>query len=265
MIVSGACTSHAQTARTRHTFGCMLADDEAEQFLSTSTGQQAFATGNEPIIASSGDREFDYALAQTLSRLTDTFRVLPGFAYYDDFEQPNALASSVVRMANADGTVLFGRRFLKKLLASPEHPDVAVAAVCAHEFGHILQYKLNLRPIILAGQSTTKRLELHADYLAGYYAGSLKLKKQPIRRQYLPLSNIHPAIGALTVPSTTGPPMSVRLQSFAASRLLIASDAISRTLFRSASITSRCFNRSACVGVAAAGAHVRAATSSDQC
>ena len=80
-----ACTSHAQTARTRHTFGCMLADDEAEQFLSTSTGQQTFATGNEPIIASSGDREFDYALAQTLSRLTDTFRVLPGFAYYDDF------------------------------------------------------------------------------------------------------------------------------------------------------------------------------------
>ena len=173
---STACTSHAQTARTRHTFGCMLADDEAEQFLSTSTGQQTFATGNEPIIASSGDREFDYALAQTLSRLTDTFRVLPGFAYYDDFEQPNAYATSVVRMAKADGTVLFGQRKLKQLLAWPEHPDVAVTAVCAHEFGHILQYKLNLKPIILAGQRTTKRLELHADYLAGYYAGFLKLK-----------------------------------------------------------------------------------------
>ena len=172
-----ACTSHAQTASTRHTFGCMLADDEAEQFLSTSTGQQTFATGNEPIIASSGDREFDYALAQTLSRLADTFRVLPGFAYYDDFGQPNAHASRVVRMANADGTVLFGQRFLKKLLAWPEHPDVAVTAVCAHEFGHILQFKLNLRPIILAGQRTMKRLELHADYLAGYYAGFLKLKK----------------------------------------------------------------------------------------
>ena len=37
-------------------------------------------------------------------------------------------------------------------------------------------FKLNLRPIILAGQRTTKRLELHADYLAGYYAGFLKLK-----------------------------------------------------------------------------------------
>jgi hypothetical protein len=106
----------------------MLADDEAEQFLATSTGHQTFATGNEPIIASSGDREFDYALAQTLSRITDTFRILPGFAYYDDFGVPNALATSVVRMARADGTVLFGQRYLKKLLAWPEHPDVAVTA-----------------------------------------------------------------------------------------------------------------------------------------
>jgi hypothetical protein len=155
----------------------MLADDEAEQFLATSTGHQTFATGNEPIIASSGDREFDYALAQTLSRITDTFRILPGFAYYDDFGVPNALATSVVRMARADGTVLFGQRYLKKLLAWPEHPDVAVTAVCAHEFGHILQYKLNLKPTILAGQRTSKKLELNADYLAGYYAGALKLKK----------------------------------------------------------------------------------------
>jgi hypothetical protein len=177
VLSSITCTCWAQAAKTRRTFGCMLADDEAEQFLATSTGQQTFATGNEPIIASSGDREFDYALAQALSRITDTFRVLPGFAYYDDFDVPNALATGIVRMARADGTVLFGQRYLKRLLAWPEHPDVAVTAVCAHEFGHILQYKFKLKPIILAGQRTVKRLELHADYLAGYYAGALKLKR----------------------------------------------------------------------------------------
>jgi hypothetical protein len=155
----------------------MLADDEAEQFLTTSTPQQTFFTGNEPIIASSGDREFDYALAQTLSRITDTFQVLPGFAYFDDFDRPNAYATSRARMARADGTVLFGQRLLKKLLVLPEHPDISVTAVCAHEFGHILQDKLGLRPVILARQATVKRLELHADYLAGYYAGALKLKR----------------------------------------------------------------------------------------
>ena len=155
----------------------MLADDEAEQFFSTSTEQQTFKTGNEPIIASSGDREFDYALAQTLSRLADTFRVLPGFAYYDDFGQPNAYASRVVRMANADGTVLFGQRLRKKLLAWPEHPDVAVTAVCAHEFGHILQFKLNLRPIILAGQRTVKTARTACRLFGRVLCRVLKLKK----------------------------------------------------------------------------------------
>jgi hypothetical protein len=172
-----ACTCMANTARPRHSFGCVLAADEVDQFLQRSTGQQMYRTGKEQIVASSGDREFDYALAQTLSRITDTFNVLPGFAYYDDFDGPNAFATTAVRMARADGTVLFGQRYLKRALALPEHPDVAVTAICAHEFGHILQYKLNLRDKILAGQPTVKRMELHADYLAGYYAGALKLKR----------------------------------------------------------------------------------------
>ena len=174
---SVSCSCHAQPARIRHTVGCLLADDEAERFLATSTGRQSFGTGNEPIIASSGDREFDYALAQTLSRITDTFRVLPGFAFFDDSGTPNAYATTAVRMGRADGTVLFGKHYLKAALAQPEHPDVAVAAICAHEFGHILQYKLNLKRVLLAGQTTVKRIELHADYLAGYFAGTRKSQK----------------------------------------------------------------------------------------
>jgi hypothetical protein len=151
----------------------MLTDDEAEQFLATNTGEKTFL--GKPVIEHSGDRELDYALAQTLSQVSDTLGVLPGFAYFDDSDHPNAYATDRMLMAKPDGTVLFERGLLKTLLARPEHPDVAVTAVCAHEFGHILQYKLGLRPIILAGQTTRKRLELHADYLAGYYAGALKL------------------------------------------------------------------------------------------
>jgi hypothetical protein len=173
--VAEPCRAHAATAG--HTFGCMLPDDEAERLLATSTAQQTFASGNEPIVASSGDKAFDYALAQTLSRITDIFGVLPGFAYYDDRDRPNAYATSKVQMAKADGAVLFGRRYLRTALGQPEHPDVAVTAICAHEFGHILQYKLRLQLVILAGQQSVKRLELHADYLAGYYAGRRKLAK----------------------------------------------------------------------------------------
>ena len=166
-VVGGllACTCRAQAAKL--TSGCILADHEVERFF---TERRAFSVDNDPIVTRSGDREFDFALAQTLSPLSDTFQVLPGFAYFNDSDSPNAYASPVVRMARTDGTVFFGQRFLKKLLALPEQPDVAVTAVCAHEFGHILQFKLNL-------SLTDKRLELHADYLAGYYAGVLKLKR----------------------------------------------------------------------------------------
>jgi hypothetical protein len=169
---SAKSTCAAQTATIRRTVGCMLDDDEAEHFLATSTAQQLYITGNEPTVASSGDREFDYALAQALSRIADVLQVLPEFAYYDDFDQPNALATSRRRMARTDGAVLFGQRLLKRMLAWPEQPDVAVTAVCAHEFGHILQYKRGIAAILKA-----KRIELHADYLAGFYAGIRKLQK----------------------------------------------------------------------------------------
>src|SRR4051812_45967193 len=84
IIWGGAtCPTYPAAAQNLRSGGCMLDDDEADLLLAKSTKPQA-VHGNETIIATSGDRHFDYALAQTLSRLTDTFRVLPGFAYYDD-------------------------------------------------------------------------------------------------------------------------------------------------------------------------------------
>jgi predicted metalloprotease len=116
-------------------------------------------------------------LAHTLARLTGLFNVLPGFAYFDDHDGENAYASPAVRMAKADGTVLFGNRLLQRMMSGTDHPDVAVTAVCAHEYGHILQFKRGLVAPLRAGQRTVKRVELHADYLAGYYAGRRKLDK----------------------------------------------------------------------------------------
>jgi predicted metalloprotease len=83
-----------------------------------------------------------------------------------------------VRLQRADGTVIFGQRLLARLMRQTEAPDACVAAVCAHEFGHILQYKTGLAQVLRAGQPTVKRLELHADYMAGYFAGSRKRARQ---------------------------------------------------------------------------------------
>jgi hypothetical protein len=101
----------------------MLSRLDADRILRTATEQRLYATGREPMVMSSGDKTFDAALAMTLSRISDELQVLPGFAYYDDSEGENAYATDVVRLKNADGTVLFGTRYLKRLLSLPENPD----------------------------------------------------------------------------------------------------------------------------------------------
>ena len=104
-----------------------------------------FGPGDSPTIVNSGDRELDYALAQTLSRLTDTWNVLPGFAYFDDSAAPNAFATSRATSRRAATARCFlAAACSMSCLKMREHPDVVVSAVCAHEFGHIAQYKYGL-------------------------------------------------------------------------------------------------------------------------
>jgi hypothetical protein len=167
------CPAHAGPKSER--FGCELADDEFP--LALTQDQRVFGPTGKPSIVESGDRDLDYAMAQTLSLLTDTWNVLPGFAYYDDSAAPNALATPKRWLSRPDGSVIFGRNLLAHLLKAREHPDALVSAVVAHELGHIAQFKYNLKAPLLAGQRTLKRLELHADFLAGYFAGVRKLER----------------------------------------------------------------------------------------
>lgn len=158
--------------------GCIVSGTRAEALLSRSSPRQFYVTGREPLISSSGDRQFDFALAQTLSRLSDMLDILPGFAFYDG---GNAYATRVRRedgpvVSRAHGTVVFGKQLLRRTFSEVESPEAAVAAICAHEFGHILQFKLNIPDELLRGQPTVKRVELHADFIAGYFAGARKLE-----------------------------------------------------------------------------------------
>jgi hypothetical protein len=178
--------------------GCVISSDQAARFLARDH-PPGRSWRDDRIIRTSSDRAFDYALARTLSGLTDVFGVLPGFAYYDDGAAGNAYATEARRLGNPDGTVLFGRRFLDSVLAQGEHADVAVAAICAHEFGHIAQFKYNLLGPLLTGTRTIKRAELHADFLAGYYAGVRKRQKPgyPADAFAAGLSDLKPAMTAV--------------------------------------------------------------------
>lgn len=182
---SGLCSPQSSRQRHNPTYGCWLPHTETGQFFATASESRLYVTGDEPMIPQSGDREFDYALAQTLAKISDTFDVAPGFAYYDDYDVPNAYATDesrpisygANRYKGADGTVLFGKSLLQLCLEGNDHPELSVACICAHEFGHILQYKRGLAEQIGAGQKTRKRVELHADFLAGYFGGVRKLER----------------------------------------------------------------------------------------
>jgi hypothetical protein len=44
-------------------------------------------------------------------------------------------------------------------------------SICTHEFGHIVQYFSAYYTRLTSGYTTQKLVELHADFLSGYYIG----------------------------------------------------------------------------------------------
>jgi hypothetical protein len=132
-------------------------------------------TYQERIMPSTGDRTLDGQLSSELFRLSDVFEQRPGFGVIDDTDGPNAFATTDTLVPGTRGTVLFGRTLLLDELSGHEWGGVAVAGILAHEFGHILQfftdYGDRLRPL----DNTARPMELHADFLAGYYLGLKRL------------------------------------------------------------------------------------------
>jgi hypothetical protein len=176
LLFLGGFTCPCQAVQlSKNTQGCLLARNDLGEIKSRATNDPAPVNTDESVIWKSGDKLFDYALAHSLAKIAGAFEILPGFAYYDDGEHLNAYATPAKSLrSDSDGSVFFGLNFLKKLRALPESPEVAAVTVCAHEFGHIVQYKHSLIETVNAGQPTVKRCELQADYFAGYFTGLRK-------------------------------------------------------------------------------------------
>jgi hypothetical protein len=159
----------------RSPIGCCIApaDFGRVQVYNLPPGQQIkkYDARTDPIIGWSGrGKDFDEALGEVLVMLSQTFRVNPGFGFYDDSGSMNALATQVSRVEGTRDLVVFGRTMLNHLLSLPRDGESAVVAVCAHEFGHIYQYASVYYNRL---QNTLPRhcpcVELHADFLAGYF------------------------------------------------------------------------------------------------
>ena len=132
------------------------------------------------IAKSSGDAETDRFLGSALGRLSSTFKVSPGFAFFDDSKSENAVAIRETLLGNGPGTVLMGMKLFGRLMARTNDGGITVIAVCAHEFGHIYQmYAGYETPLNQLDTRTNRPHELHADFLAGYY---LALRKTEHRQ-----------------------------------------------------------------------------------
>jgi len=162
--------------------GCVIAGETADRLFARTPAEILNPDYFNHISMGSGDKALDFALAQTLSRITEAFHVLPGFVFYDDRDSANSFATPRLRFPKTDGTILLGTRFLKQILARPEDPEIALTAICAHEFAHVLQFKCGLLDALFAGEPTVRRCELHADFFASFCRQAEKANAELSRR-----------------------------------------------------------------------------------
>lgn len=137
-------------------------------------GLVAADSGAEDLVETSGDPTLDKYLGRALVRIATTFEVDPGFGFFDDSQAENAYATPETRITGTVGTVLMGSNLFQRVMSSFNDAGVAVLAVCAHEFGHIYQFGSGWDKTLGAMDRTAKPVELHADFMAGYFLASRK-------------------------------------------------------------------------------------------
>ncbi|WP_426107808.1 hypothetical protein [Massilia sp. TSP1-1-2] len=135
---------------------------------------------DQTLLESSGDSQLDKLLGRALARASARFEVAPSFSFYRDSDGMNACATPDTRTSGTWGSVLFGRELFDDLLSRYQDNGIAVIAIAAHEFAHILQFKHALGPQLEQGEPTVRRSELHADYVAGWYLGVMKRRDPTI-------------------------------------------------------------------------------------
>ncbi|HYM20294.1 MAG TPA: hypothetical protein VEW28_04735 [Candidatus Kapabacteria bacterium] len=117
------------------------------------------------IYPSSGNREIDLLIAKEAPQFNKYLNVVCNIFYIDDGSSYNAYASqNVTDNMVQDGTVYLGEHLLREKLWKMSKAKIAVVALLAHEYAHVLQSKTGYG---LKG----RQQELHADLITGYYLG----------------------------------------------------------------------------------------------
>lgn len=142
-------------------FGCSLVSEESIDFL------------DRMIPEGTGSRPLDLSIQTDVVELQKVFGVSAKMFLFQEVNNPNAFALNeplpqimkqfrVPFNTSPDGMVFLGINLMQSEYRSGVGTGYSIPSIIAHEYAHILQYKLNSK---LEG----KWRELQADYLAGWY------------------------------------------------------------------------------------------------
>lgn len=165
-----------KVGRLRQIKGCFVDSNNANLLLGANmvTGSNAHLPAEvSTMMRSTGSPDLDRSFDRALQRLAETFEVWPKVGFYDDSGSPNAMAMRYSIGGATEYAVVFGRAYFKKLM-DYDPSGITLLNTAAHEFAHIWVYRDGLFNTIRGSDPTVKRVELHADFLAGYYLGLRK-------------------------------------------------------------------------------------------
>jgi hypothetical protein len=120
-----------------------------------------------------GNRSLDSSIQTDVQELQRVFRVSAKMFLLQEANNPNAFALSkplpevlasfrILPQSTPDGMVILGLNLMQSEYKSQFGTGHSIPSIIAHEYAHILQYKVGF-------PFTGKWRELHADYLAGWY------------------------------------------------------------------------------------------------
>jgi hypothetical protein len=159
---------------TRRTFVLGSASIALSTVVKAQPAMPVYCAANLPppqnlkLHSSCGNPQIDRALIFELKQIATILPINPGYKYIED-PSPNAFAVPTSLIPGTQGTVYIGINLITSEFNNSPFGGVAVAGISAHESGHILQFQTGYAAT-LAGP-TAQLMELHADFLAGYYLG----------------------------------------------------------------------------------------------
>ncbi len=123
-------------------------------------------------VLTTGNKNLDRALSSEMKKQQKLYVLRPAFYLFTD-KIKNAFATTkkFPEFPTSDGSIVYGIELMKEQLARGYWGGAVVAGVLAHEYGHIYQYRSGYFKRMRKLHKTVKFVELHADYMSGYYIG----------------------------------------------------------------------------------------------